>query len=925
MKSLKASNTYAVVDLETTGTNLDGSQRIIQFACVLVEAGQIVNQFSTLINPLRPLSPEVEKLTGLKQKDLKKAPSFDEVAASIYALLQGTIFVAHNIQFDYRFLNLELERVGYPALELKGIDTVQLAQILLPTQLSYRLGDLGKALKIEHEHPHHADSDAYVTAKLLLLLLAKLRELPRDLLVTLNKLAGELVYDTGACFKEALAQKDETEILDADLLQVAGIILKRPHFQSGAKLTMTYPLTEQEKRQQFTEIIDYRSEQVRLMDDIEEFSHSKARYFLAQAPTGLGKTLAYLYPAAYLALGGQKVVLAVPTNTLQEQVLTTSIPIIEQLVGKLRVVTLKGSQNYLNLEKFWQSLRQAQGKYTRIVQMKILVWLSQTETGDLTELHLLKTKDSFFEQISHQGIEGLDKTSPFYQVDFVRRQEVATKNADIVITNQSYLLNHANDFASLGALLILDEAQHLIDLAASYNRQVLDLDAIKILADSLLVKMESQVSLSFEQLVATGFMTRYSYQQIKHYTQVIDHSVMDVRSRLIQYFYRKEAGNEIYLSNNKLRGFVKAHLGEIKQIEFAFEKLLNLNSKLEGEFIQASRKQALTQEEEGLLLDYFTLVTSFNKELSQWSQLDLELIETKQNKGITWLSLNRSQANAHLRLNFGLLEGKDYLATNIYQKFAKVILLGASVLTPKTKSYVLNQLDLPADLKIHTYKSQFNYRKQAQVLVARDAPTVDQLEYSQYLVQTINQIVTESPRQTMVLFNSLEMVAKIYQGLVELGLTAKRDVLAQGINGGVNKLKKRFALSQTKDSILLATGSFFEGIDLPEDKLELVIVTRLPFTPPDSLYNQVRYQRLKAAGKNPFSVLALPEAIIKLKQAFGRLIRTKNDRGVFVLLDSRFVTKRYGSEFNQAFPKECSLQVVLTKQVVKEVKDFFES
>ena len=160
MKSLKASNTYAVVDLETTGTNLDGSQRIIQFACVLVEDGQIVNQFSTLINPLRPLSPEVEKLTGLKQKDLKKAPSFDEVAASIYALLQGTIFVAHNIQFDYRFLNLELERVGYPALELKGIDTVQLAQILLPTQLSYRLGDLGKALKIEHDHPHHADCDA---------------------------------------------------------------------------------------------------------------------------------------------------------------------------------------------------------------------------------------------------------------------------------------------------------------------------------------------------------------------------------------------------------------------------------------------------------------------------------------------------------------------------------------------------------------------------------------------------------------------------------------------------------------------------------------------------------------------------------------------------------------------------------------------
>ena len=167
------------------------------FPISFIEKGQITDTFSTLIDPQLPIPPEVQKLTGINNNDVRKAPLFIDVAETIYALLQDTVFVAHNIMQDYRFLNAELERAGFPPLELKGIDTVQLAQILLPTLPSYRLVDLGKYLGIEHDRPHQADSDTYVTAELFLLLQKRAQKLPVETLAKLCQLSSALIYEIG--------------------------------------------------------------------------------------------------------------------------------------------------------------------------------------------------------------------------------------------------------------------------------------------------------------------------------------------------------------------------------------------------------------------------------------------------------------------------------------------------------------------------------------------------------------------------------------------------------------------------------------------------------------------------------------------------------------------------------------------------------
>lgn len=126
-------------------------------------------------------------------------------------------------------------------------------------------------------------------------------------------------------------------------------------------------------------------------------------------------------------------------------------------------------------------------------------------------------------------------------------------------------------------------------------------------------------------------------------------------------------------------------------------------------------------------------------------------------------------------------------------------------------------------------------------------------------------------------------------------------------------------------ALLLGTGSFWEGIDLPQDDLELLIITRLPFQPVASVVNQARYHRVEQLGENPFSKIALPEAVLKLNQGFGRLIRTPQDRGAFVLLDSRILTKKYGVVFEKALPQGVDLKQISSQEIPADLQTFFKN
>lgn len=923
---------YAVVDLETTGTAINGTNRIIQFSCTFVQNQQIVNEFSTLVDPQQPIPPEIAQLTNISNKDVRKAPSFEEVAGTIYSLLQNTIFVAHNIAFDYNFLNSELVRVGYPELGLEGIDTVQLAQIVLPTLPSYRLSDISRSLSLTHKHPHNAASDAQTTAVLLIKLQKKIADFPVILLEKLTNMGRQLEFETGACFRKSYTEKKLKDTkLPAELMAVNGLILQRPVFAKDSLVPLDYPETLNEKEKLFTNSIAIRSTQVEMMDEIHAFFAGSEKIRTVDAPTGMGKTLGYLFPAAYQAGKGKQVVISTATNVLQTQLQNHDLVMLKNILpfGN-SVVSLKGRQHFIDLERFFRSLKKPQNAHTNLLQMRILVWLTATKTGDFDELHLTKMQDPLFTEISHHGVEDLDEESSFYAVDFLRRKKVAERKADFILTNHAYLSSHIDELKSPRRTLIIDEAQHLAAMTVKSNRKVLDFDEIKILADSLLVKIQSHESYSFFDLVDENLLTSSEFKNLLNLIRVIDSRVPQLRAELNQAFVQDQKHSEFYeklIQYKKMRGFIKAHLAEFTTVNKAYQKLVTVNKKLYKNYVSQATTLHLSTISCRLFDDYFTLADALNKELAAWNLFDLNRLEELFENQVIWVTKAGVQG-AHLRFNSGLMETKEFLCKQVYSSFDQTLLIGANLSVPEIDNYVRNSLDLPRDSKITKISTTFNYSKQVAALIAKDAPDVGQTnyqDYCHYLAETIAEVCQQVPRQTLILFNSLQTIADVYQLLQQMKVTNVRNVLAQGISGGVEKLKKRFVMDREHHAVLLGTGSFWEGIDLPQDNLELLIITRLPFQPVDSIVNQARYQRLERQGENPFSKIALPEAVLKLNQGFGRLIRTPTDSGAFVLLDSRLLTKKYGMVFEKSLPQDLQLKQVNSQELAVNLQKFFKN
>ena len=202
---------YAVIDLETTGPKYESGDRIFQFGCTLIDGDEVIEYVSLNINPEKSIPFEIQLLTGVTNADVATAPYFDEVAMTIFNLLEDRTLVAHNVGFDGPFIMSALKDSLGLELEVPLIDTVQLAQICYPTALSYRLSDLTETLEIRHTQVHTAGSDARATAELFLKMKTKFRELSTITLKQLTEFSGELLGDTGTIFEEILEEKGKEE------------------------------------------------------------------------------------------------------------------------------------------------------------------------------------------------------------------------------------------------------------------------------------------------------------------------------------------------------------------------------------------------------------------------------------------------------------------------------------------------------------------------------------------------------------------------------------------------------------------------------------------------------------------------------------------------------------------------------------------
>lgn len=459
----KTKRKYAVVDLEATSAGTNAT--IIQVGIVIIENGKITDTFETDVNPHEKLDDHIIHLTGITDEQLAQAPDFGQVAYKIYSLIEDCIFVAHNVKFDANLLAEQLFFEGYE-LRTPRVDTVELAQVFYPTLEKYNLGALANALDLDLEDAHTAIADAQATAQLFLKMTDKMKHLPKELLERLLDFADNLLFESRLVLEEAYAEADLMDV--ADYVEWQGLILRKQREPLPTrKLSTDFALNMGLLG------MDARNQQSQFADLVEQVYDQPETSFL-QAQAGLGKTYGYLLPLLAMSQDEQ-IIVSVPTKILQDQIMANEVKKIED-VFHISATSLKGPANYIKLDTFYASLQQEDSnRLVNRYKMQLLVWLTETETGDLDEIKQKQRFAAYFDQIKHDG--DLEASSLFADLDFWQRRYDLASQSKLLLTNHAYFLERVQDDKAFAKdkVLVFDEAQKLVLTLESFSRGQLNL------------------------------------------------------------------------------------------------------------------------------------------------------------------------------------------------------------------------------------------------------------------------------------------------------------------------------------------------------------------------------------------------------------------------------------------------------------------
>lgn len=928
---------FVVIDLETTGHSPANKDKIIEIGLVIIEDNKIVDQRNTLFNPARPIPPFITNLTKIKNEDVENAPYFHEKADKIIELFEDSYLVAHNVPFDLGFLNGELQKNGRPALKNPVIDTVELSRILCPTAPGYKLNQLAEHFDIKHTNPHRALSDAYVTAELFLKLKDKLESLPYETLYHLSNLEKMLKSDLGIIFQEQL-EKASFENHDSGITSFNGIAFRmededvledvKTNTSFGEYLDDIYEAGG--TLQAYLSNYEKRTGQREMSETIYDAFQAK-KHALIEAETGTGKSLAYLLPALYEAVSTKKrLVVSTYTTQLQTQLLNEEIPLIKKIVPfPFHAVLLKGKSHYISLERFAYELNNNEQDNYDITLTKaiLLIWLTETLTGDIDEIQLPSFGYSFFNRISAEAEGKIDVFSPWHQYSFYTRIKRKAQKSDLIITNHALLCTDMfNNYRYIPAYskLIIDEAHHLESTAAHhYGMRTNNITLHFIL---------NQIGRSAENKLFGRIIGKYSDSldglSFEKWDDIFDKTKSEIDELfeyLIDYVVQKKSKTQI--------------LSDVGRIQYRFDDEIK-NTKTWNTIKEIVSRLTFYYRD---LIHYLSLIDVYLEEESHYNKNDkqelLNIMEKLQSiidelevlflseevlNHVQWIEIDSKGVNYTVHLYSEPADVSSLLLDDLFMKKDSVVLTSATLTMRNSFQFIIKRLGLPEErLLTKQIASPFSYEKQVQLLVPNDFPNMKYGDMDDFIYATSEAILSLAEitdGRMLVLFTSYDMLKKSYKLLKEI-MGDKYMLIGQGITSGSrSRLKKSF--QSFERSILLGTSSFWEGVDIPGEDLSCLMIVRLPFQPPNHPVFEARAEELKNSGGNPFMDLSLPNAVIRFKQGFGRLIRSANDRGIVFICDARVTQKQYGKYFTDSIPK-VPLKYDSTQKLIHIAKNWF--
>lgn len=893
------------LDLETTGLDVENDS-IIEIGAVRIREGEVVAEYSTLVNPGFVIPAETTHITGIHQDDLRGQPLLTDVLEDVIAFVGDAPVIAHNVSFDISFMR----RFGALKQNLP-IDTFEIATVLLPRVPRYSLSSLVATFDIDLENAHRALDDARATALLYWQMYEKMIALPPSILYEIVRGMQNIPWETGEVFRAAYEEvktgddnadvtrvEDIFEPLDATLTPLAPYTDKQAVPLSDVDVV----LAEDGQLAETLEAYEFRQEQVMMAQSIAH-AFNKNGHLLVEAGTGIGKSLAYLVPTILWAVrNNDRVVISTNTINLQDQLINNDVPMLKDAMNvDFNAGVMKGRGNYLCPRRLASVRRRAPKNLDELRTLaKILVWLQESQAGDKSEITLRTGERFIWDRMSAADEDctlgrcatQMEGRCPYYK---------ARKRADaahVVISNHALLVSDAlSDNAVLPAYkrLVADEAhqlEHAITegLTTRFDQRgltqrVSDIgDASRGLLGDLLRSVRQAApekhAMRLEGFVQdVGDVAKGMQGHVRLFFETIFEYIVDSRS---------ERTYRIRLDDKRRGHTVFQRVAEAWTSLYEFsDVLVDALKQLAGAMTKLKKYNIPDYD------DHYNAVSSAGRNLEMIAAELNALVKEPDPNRVYWI--NNARSAEWLSLQSAPVNIGGMMEQTIWHEKDSVVLTSATLRTGDDFSFVRERLytDGAEELALG---SPFDYKKSTLVYVPDDIPLPNEKGYQQAVERGIIGLATALNGRVLALFTSYGQLRETAANIAPRLALGKIEVYDQATGGSRETLLENF--KTTERAVLLGTRSFWEGVDIPGDDLSALVIVRLPFAVPDDPVFAAR----SGTYNDSFKEYIVPDAVLRFRQGFGRLIRSATDRGIVAILDSRVIHKSYGNSFLDALP-----------------------
>ena len=951
-------STFVVVDLETTGLDPEKDQ-IIEIGAIKFVDGEETDQIDELIDPDVPIPEFITRLTGISDNDVHGKPAINEIFPRLINFMEGAAMIGQQVNFDASFLEYQHRKINndffnwentllrFKYIDNLRLDTLFLARILMPFLDGYKLSELAKHLGFDLENAHRAIEDARATGYVFLELIDRVLATDNTALSNIvnllypNSVRAKTFFLPVLKFKQQHNIKvDTVSLVDEaqNVQQFYNVIGEGDYKLQDLDEFEVEPIAPEQVDDYFNadgslanyiknyELREPQQEMARMV--VEGFNNSE--FVIAEAGTGTGKSMAYLIPAVEWAgqnrTANQRIVVSTNTKNLQEQLFFKDIPLLYKASGnQFKAVLLKGRANYLCLDK-WHTVmtdmnqRLSQDERTRI--LPLLLWADQTRTGDIAEnaAFQLERNMNLWMKLIAEATYCPGKQCKYFKDCFLMKARDHARRADVVIVNHSLLFSDlASENAVLGEYrnLIVDEAHNMEKTAAEYLGVRVSYWSFRNLYHRLyeeepkrsgtLQQLDFRLSKASPDEKTQGILFK-QISYLKHSSINLKEKVQIYYNELSRQLREKYANSASGVEDNRIRYFknfkyfnqLSLQIEELKQSLDGFgknlEKIIEIIQDLEPDLFefqdQILRELLTTSEETNRLKSDFEFCLNADAE-----------------HFVYWLEVPRSDRNNDVVLHAVPLNIAELLKNNLFKNLDTAVFTSATLAVNKNFDYFTKRtgLSLLENKTVQTkvLGSPFNFQNQLHLGVADFLPDPRDTGYAAALQETIGKIHEQHRVGILVLFTNYSLLNLMYERMKPYFDGERILLLAQGKSGSRTNIINQFR--ENKDSVLFGTDSFWEGVDVPGNALELLFIPKLPFDVPTDPLISARMDEIKKQGGNPFFDYSVPEAIIKFRQGFGRLIRSKTDTGVVIVGDNRLSRMQYGKQFLNSLPVDAEI------------------